>query len=455
MAERLVVIGGDAAGMAAASQAKRLRPDLEVVAFERSHFASYSACGIPYWIAGDVGDAGPLIARSPEEHRKNGIDLRMRTDVVEVDLDRGTVKAREHDTGQTSEVGFDQVVFATGAAPVRPDLPGSDAAGIFGVQTLDDGAAVIAELKHEPRRAVVVGGGYIGVEMAEALFRHGLEVTVVERGKEPMRTLDPDMAAIVHHAMECLGVDVRTNSAAEGFDADAEGHVRGVTVGGETLPADLVVLGLGVRPETSVARAAGLPVGRANGLCTDLRMRMPGRSGVWAAGDCVETIDRVSGLRVHMPLGTHANKQGRVAGTNIGGGYATFPGVVRTAVSRVCDLEIARTGLLEADAEQAGFGFVTARIESTTRAGYFPGAEKITVKVLAERRTGRLLGGQIVGQEDSGKRIDALAVALWNEMTVEEITSLDLGYAPPFSPVWDPVLISARKAADAVRTADH
>jgi NADPH-dependent 2,4-dienoyl-CoA reductase/sulfur reductase-like enzyme len=458
MAERLVVIGGDAAGMAAASQAKRLRPDLEVVAFERSRFASYSACGIPYWVAGDVADSddpdhpGALIARTLEQHRANGIDLRVCTEVVAIDLNGGTLTARSHETGQTDEIGFDQVVFATGAMPVRPELPGSNAAGVFGVQTLDDGAAVIAALKRRPGRAVVVGGGYIGVEMAEALFRRGLEVTVVERGREPMKTLDPDMGAIVHTAMERLGIDVRTNAAAEGFEVDGEGRVCGVVIGGgETLPADLVVLGLGVRPETTLARAAGLPLGKAGGLCTDLRMRIPEYDGVWAAGDCVETIDRVSGQRVHVALGTHANKQGRVVGTNIGGGYATFPGVVRTAVSRVCALEIARTGLLEADAERAGFAFVTARVESTTRAGYFPGAEPITVKVLAERRTGRLLGGQIVGQEDSGKRIDAMAVALWNEMTVEEITALDLGYAPPFSPVWDPVLITARKAADAVR----
>jgi NADPH-dependent 2,4-dienoyl-CoA reductase/sulfur reductase-like enzyme len=452
--ERLVVVGADAAGMSAASQARRRRDadELEIVAFERSHHTSYSACGVPYWVAGDVDGPERLVARTVEEHRKRDIDVRMRTEVEGIDLDRREVHARDLETGATQRLGFDQLVVTTGAVPIRPALPGVDSRGVYGVQTLDDGAAVLDGLRLRPRRAVVVGGGYIGVEMAEALFRRGLEVTVVERGREPMKTLDPDMGAIVHTAMERLGIDVRTNAPAEGFEVDGEGRVCGVVIGGgETLPADLVVLGLGVRPETTLARAAGLPLGKARGLCTDLRMRIPEYDGVWAAGDCVETIDRVSGQRVHVALGTHANKQGRVVGTNIGGGYATFPGVVRTAVSRVCALEIARTGLLEADAERAGFAFVTARVESTTRAGYFPGAEPITVKVLAERRTGRLLGGQIVGQEDSGKRIDAMAVALWNEMTVEEITALDLGYAPPFSPVWDPVLITARKAADAVR----
>jgi hypothetical protein len=187
------------------------------------------------------------------------------------------------------------------------------------------------------------------------------------------------------------------------------------------------------------------------GLTTDLQMRVFDVPGVWAAGDCVESIDLVSGNRVHVALGTHANKQGRVLGTNLGGGYATFPGVVGTAVSKVCDLEIARTGLRERDCEAVGFAYVTVSVDSTTRAGYFPGAAPVTVKLVVERRTGRLLGGQIVGRQDAAKRVDVLAVALWNRMTVEEISSLDLGYAPPFSPVWDPVLIAARKAADAVR----
>ena len=192
-------------------------------------------------------------------------------------------------------------------------------------------------------------------------------------------------------------------------------------------------------------------MGRWGGLVTDLQMRVFDAEGIWAAGDCVESIDLVSGNRVHVALGTHANKQGRVLGTNLGGGYATFPGVVGTAVSKVCELEIARTGLKEKDCDAVGYAYLTVRVDSTTRAGYYPGAEPVTVKLVVEQRTGRLLGAQIVGREGSAKRIDTLAVALWNSMTVEEISALDLGYAPPFSPVWDPVLIAARKAADKVR----
>jgi NADPH-dependent 2,4-dienoyl-CoA reductase/sulfur reductase-like enzyme len=220
-----------------------------------------------------------------------------------------------------------------------------------------------------------------------------------------------------------------------------------------SLPADVVVLGLGVRPNTALAEKAGLPVGKTGGVITDLRMRVAGMDRVWAAGDCVETRHRITGQPVHVPLGTHANKQGRVAGINIGGGYATFPGVIGTAATKVCDLEVARTGLTEREAEHAGYAYVTASVESTSRAGYYPGAATMTVKLIAERRTGLLLGAQIFGRVEAAKRIDALAVAVWNRMTVEEMTGLDLSYAPPFAPVWDPVLIAARKATDAVHAA--
>ncbi len=449
MTRRVVVVGADATGMSAASQALRRagRDALEVVAFERGHHVSYSACGIPYWVAGDVAGADALIARSAAEHRANGIDLRVRTEVTGIDLDARTVTAAELDGAASYQVGFDDLVLATGAVPVRPDLPGVGAPGVYGVQTLDDGAAVLTA---RPRRAVVVGGGYIGIEMAEAMIRRGLAVTLVDRAAEPMTTLDPDMGALVREAMQGMGITVLTATPVTGFETGPGGRVSGVGTEGATLPADIVVLGLGVRPATELAGAAGLPLGEHGGVLTDLRMRVPGHDGVWAGGDCVEVLHRVSQRRVHVALGTHANKHGRVIGTNLGGGYATFPGVVGTAVSKVCDLEVGRTGLLEAEAWAAGFQPVSVTVRSTTRAGYFPGTVPITVKMIAERGTGRLLGAQLVGREGSAKRIDVCAVALWNEMTVEEITGLDLGYAPPFSPVWDPVLVAARKATAAV-----
>ncbi|GFH73865.1 flavoprotein oxidoreductase [Streptomyces diastaticus subsp. diastaticus] len=449
-----MVIGGDAAGMSAASQARRLKdPDaLEIVAFERGHHASYSACGIPYWVGGDVDGPDQLVARTPEEHRARQIDLRMRTEVTEIDVAGGRVRSRRLPDGQEVWTGYDKLVIATGARPVRPPLPGIDAPGVHGVQTLDDGQALLDTLRQTGgRRAVVVGAGYIGVEMAEALLRRDYQVTLLNRAPEPMTTLDPDMGELVHEAVTGLGVQLVDEAEVTEIRTDVQGRARAVVTSDAEYPADVVVLGIGVRPETALAEAAGLPLGDSGGLLTDQAMRVRGHSDIWAGGDCVEVLDLVAGRQRHVPLGTHANKQGQVIGTNVGGGYATFPGVVGTAVSKVCDLEIARTGLLEAQAREVGFQFVTVRVESTSRAGYFPGAASMTVKMLAERRTGRLLGTQIVGREGAGKRVDVAAVALTAGMTVEQMTALDLGYAPPFSPVWDPVLVAARKATRAVR----
>ncbi|TXS57377.1 FAD-dependent oxidoreductase [Streptomyces sp. t39] len=454
--ERLVIVGGDAAGMSAASQARRTkdRDELEIVAFERGHFSSYSACGIPYWVAGDVDGPDRLIARSPEEHRARDIDLRMRTEVTELDLAGGRVRSLDLESGTESWTDFDKLVIATGARPVRPALPGIDAPGVHGVQTLDDGRALLDTLSRAPgRRAVVIGAGYIGVEMAEALLRRGFEVTVVDRSEQPMSTLDPDMGRLVHDAMSAMGITTVTGATVTGVLTGDDGGVRAVATQDAEYPADVVVLGIGVEPETTLARAAGLPLGSHGGLLTDLSMRVRGQDAVWAGGDCVEVLDLVSGRERHIALGTHANKHGQIIGANAAGGYGTFPGVVGTAVSKVCDLEIARTGLREKDARAAGLRYVTATVESTSRAGYFPGAAPMTVKMLAEYRTGRLLGVQIVGREGAAKRVDVAAVALTASMTVEAMTALDLGYAPPFSPVWDPVLVAARKAVAAVRQA--
>ncbi|WP_306336297.1 FAD-dependent oxidoreductase [Streptomyces sp. KL118A] len=455
--ERLVVIGGDAAGMSAASQARRLKgPDeLEIVAFERGRFTSYSACGIPYWVGGDVGERDDLIARTPEEHRERAIDLRTRTEVVRLDVPGRRVLARDLEAGEEYWTSYDKLVIATGARPLRPALPGIDAPGVHGVQTLGDGQALIDTLAGTTgRRAVVIGAGYIGVEMAEALVNRGYEVTVVNRGKEPMSTLDPDMGRLVHDAMTGMGITMVNDAEVTKILTADDGRARAVATEDAEYPADVVVLGIGVRPETTLAEEAGLPLGEHGGLLTDLAMRVRGTDAggvIWSGGDCVEVLDLVSGRERHIALGTHANKHGQVIGSNAGGGYATFPGVVGTAVSKVCDLEIARTGLREKDALAAGLRFVTVTIESTSRAGYYPGAAPMKVKMIAERRTGRLLGVQIVGREGAGKRVDVAAVALTARMTVEQMTALDLGYAPPFSPVWDPVLVAARKAVAAVR----
>jgi NADPH-dependent 2,4-dienoyl-CoA reductase/sulfur reductase-like enzyme len=446
-----VVIGGDAAGGSAASQARKRCADLDVVMFERGRATSYSACGIPYWISGTVQSEAALIARTPDQHRAMGVDVRMRTEVTGIDLDRRTVTWREVDGGRAGSEPFDELVCATGSVPMRPPVPGIDAAGVHGVQVLDDGVALRAELHSgRVRRVVVVGGGYIGLEIAEACRIRGLDVTVVDRSATPVGTFDPDVGEFIADAVRCEGIELVMSEEVVAVDVGTDGRARAVlTAGGRELPADLVVLGLGVRPDVRLAREAGIPLGVSGGIAVDARMHTE-VEGVWAAGDCVESRHRLSGQRMVVALGTHANKQGRVAGINIGGGYATFPGVIGTAITKVCDLEVARTGLSSEEAQAAGYSFVTASVDSTTTAGYFPGAQPIRIKMIAERRSGRLLGAQIVGRAGSAKRVDALAVCIWNEMTVDQILSLDLSYAPPFAPVWDPVLIAARKAFEAV-----
>jgi NADPH-dependent 2,4-dienoyl-CoA reductase/sulfur reductase-like enzyme len=446
--ERLVVIGGDAAGMSAASTAKKLRGDaLEVVALERGDWTSYSACGIPYWIAGDIPDVHDLVARTAEEHADSGIDVRLRTEAVAIDLAAGHVRSSAGES-----FGFDHLMIATGAEPVRPPLPGIDAVGILGIQTLGDGEKLLAQLQgpRSPRHAVVVGGGYIGVEMAEACVRRGLRTTLVDMAEQPMRTLDPELGAHVAEAMRGMGIEVRTRVGVQGFLSGADGAVRAVVTDSGELRADIVVLALGVRPRSTLASEAGLAVGTSGGLRTSADMRCDGHERVWAAGDVVESWDRLRARWVHVPLGTHANKQGRIAGLGIAGKRARFLGVLGTAVTKVCDLEIARTGLSQTDAAAEGIDVVAATIESTTRAGYFPGATKMIVKMVADRRTRRVLGAQIVGREGAATRIDTCAMALWNPTTVDELVLTDLSYAPPFSSVWDPVQVAARAVASAL-----
>jgi NADPH-dependent 2,4-dienoyl-CoA reductase/sulfur reductase-like enzyme len=456
MTERLVVIGGDAAGMSAASQARRLRgpDDLEILAFEKGRFTSYAACGIPYWIAGMIDERDQLIARAPEVFRdKYHIDVHTRHEVVGIDTDARTVTVCDLDGDAHTSYDYDQLLIATGATPLRPPIPGIDARGVFGVQTLDHGQAVLDALAdRDPQKAVVIGGGYIGIEMAEAMHLRGLEVHVVEMADQPMSTMDTELAQRIADAMREMGIQLHLGQPVDRIETDDDGWIRAVVSGGDTIEADLAVLGTGTRPFSDLARDAGVPIGLSGGIVTDRKQRTP-TPGVWAAGDCAETFHRVSKRPVSIALGTIANKQGRIAGLNLGGSYGSFPGVLGTAVTKVCHVEIARTGLNERDAEAAGYEVVTASIDATTRAHYYPGAKPIGIKVLAERGTGRLLGAQIVGQEGAAKRIDVFATALWNDMTVNDLLNVDLSYAPPFSPVWDPVLIAARQADGAVSKA--
>lgn len=442
--DRVVIIGGDAAGMSAAAKIRREQPERDILVLERTPHTSYSACGIPYYIGGLVDDVESLVARSPQTFRdKYRIDVRTRHEVVTIDPAAQRVTIRGDENRESSEA-YDQLLIATGARPFCPQVPGSEAAGLFGLSTLASGIRVHKFLaRHKPRRAVVVGGGYIGLEMAEALVRRGLEVSLVQRGEQVMATLDADMGALVSQALRDIGVKLCLAEELKAFEA-AGGRVTAVVTSERTLPADLVILGMGVRPNAELAAGAGIELGVRGAIKVDDRMRT-GSPNIWAAGDCVATTHRITGRPVYIALGTVANKQGLVAGTDLAGGTASFPGVVGTAVSKICKVEVARTGLQEKELRELGMNYAAATIKTRTRAGYYPGAGSITVKLTGEPGSGRLLGAQIVGMEGAAKRIDVIATALTAGMTVMDIVDLDLSYAPPFSPVWDPVQTAARQ----------
>jgi len=443
---KMVVIGGDAAGMSAAAKAIRGTESVDAVVFEKGIYTSYSACGLPYLVGGVVDDEDDLVARTPDEHRSNGIDVRTRHEVTSIDVDGRTVQVRSLDGGPGFEEPFDHLVIATGALPILPPLRNADARGVTGIHRIPDAVALDELIRsRSPGRAVVVGGGYIGLEMVEALQNRGIEVTLVEQRDQPMATLDADMGARVADGLAEMGVELRLGVEVEGFDTDAEGWVTAVVTTSGDVPTDLVVMGLGVKPNTALADEAGIAIGPSGGIATDARMATR-VEGIWAAGDCVESLHRVSMSPVSIALGTHANKQGRVIGLNIGGAPTRFPGVIGTAVTKVGPVEIGRTGLNEREAADAGFDAVAETIEAPSRAEYYPDGASMAVKVVAERSTGRMLGAQIVGGSGAAKRIDTLAVGIWNEMTVDDFSQLDLGYAPPFAPVWDPSLVAARRA---------
>lgn len=451
---RLAVVGGDAAGMSAAAQAKRRDPELDVVVYERGAWSSYSACGIPFHLTGEVDPIDALVARSPQEHRANGLDLRMGCEVIAVDLDARRITYRDDgaQAGRERVEPFDELLVATGAAATPPPIPGADA--VDPIRTLEAAGRLRGEL--EARRdddvcAVVVGGGYIGVELAEALVVRGVPTTLVEAGPQLMALLDPELAEHVRLAAEGKGIDVRLETGVEEILLDHAGRSRAVRLsGGEEVRAEHVVLATGVKAEVAVAQAAGLVVGPTGALACEDTQRACGHDGVWVAGDCAEAHHLLLDAPVNLQLGTHANKQGRVAGMNMTGGDERFPGVIGTAITRICALEVARTGLGEVEARAAGFDVAAETVRTSTRAGYMPDSEDMWVKLVAEKGTGRLLGAQIVGGATAGKRIDPLALAVWVAMDVQQLEWVDLSYAPPFSRTLDPVLTAARAVAKLV-----
>ena len=453
MTTRLIAIGGVAAGMSAAAKARRTNRDLEVVVYERSSYISYAACGMPYLIAGDIASADELIQRTPAQMARQGVQVQVRHEVMAIDPRSGSLTVRDLEGGREFRQHYDKLIIATGARPVEPDVPGWDAAsagsppleGVLGLRTLESGLAVQRYIEeHRPQRAIVLGGGYIGVEMTETLQRLGLEVTMVIRSGQVLRSsLDDDLREPVHAALQNHGVKIVTGTPVA---FEGRSRIEAMATAEGSLPCDLILLGLGAKPNVALAQAAGVALGATGGIATDEQMRT-NLPGVYAAGDCTEALHRVTGQPAHIPLGSTANKQGRVAGTNAGGGEARFGGIVGTMTVRCFDLAVSSTGLTAAEARWLGYEVETTSIKAKDISHYFPGASDMHVRLIIETGSGRLLGGQIVGQQAVAKRIDTLATALHNHMTIEELQQLDLAYAPPFAPAWDPIIVAANVAA--------
>lgn len=468
MTERLIIIGGVAAGMSAAAKARRTNPDLEIVVYEKSGYVSYGACGFPYFIKGDVPRMEDLIARTPAQMAAQGVTALVHHEVVDIDPARRTVRVVNHASGAAFNDHWDKLIITTGASVQRPPLPGAHLPGVFTLRTVEDALAIRRWLVEEkPRCGVIVGAGYIGLEMAEALSANGVDVTIVEMADQVMPGMDADVAALILTELQAQGVSVRLRQPVRSFigpmllhevvrevaakvqGEEREGNgrlrIREVLTQSSILAADVVIFGAGGRPDVTLAQAAGIQLGPSGAIAVDEQQRT-NVPGIWAAGAVAEAQHLVWGKPTYWPLAAVASKQGRVAGTNAAGGLAKFGGVVGTAVVKAFDLAIAVTGLTEKQAAASGFNAASVTIEAASRAHYMPGSAPVHVKLVYDKESERLLGAQMVGKDGVAKRIDVIAAALHAGWTVGDLADLDLSYAPPFAPVWDPILVAANVA---------
>lgn len=445
MSTRLVVIGGVAAGMSAASKARRTDPDMEIIVYEKSGYVSYGACGLPYYVQGLISDHEHLIARTPEQFAKQNIQVFTRHEVTRIDTRRRRVEVKNLQQGEIFETHFDKLMLSTGGYALRPSFHGLEPPpdNLFVVRTVEDGIAIRRFVEQErPKRAVIVGAGYIGLEMAEALTAgHDLDVTIITLFPPLLPTFDEDMAEHVSAALDRHRVGLHVQGV-QAFEQQ-NGRVVAVHTGEASFPADLVILAVGVRPNTALAQTAGIALGPTGAVAVDDHQRT-NVEGIFAGGDVAEALNLVTGDPTYVPLGTTANKQGRVAGENIAGGDAVFRGIVGTTVVKVFEVGAARTGLTEAQARERGYDVDATTIKARSLAHYIPGGGPLYVKLVYEPN-GRLLGAQMVGA-GVAKRIDVVAAALHYQLSVADLQGLDLSYAPPFAPVWDALLVAANVA---------
>ena len=441
---KFLIVGGDAAGMSAASRAKRGMPDLEVTVLEQTHDVSYSACGMPYNIADADREIDDLVVRTADVFRhKQGIDLLTGYRAESIDTGRRTVSGTVQASGQPFCLNFDRLLIATGGRPAIPGQPGFDLPGVVVLKSLDDGRRIKDYLRrHTVDSAVIIGMGYIGLEMAEALRARGIAVKMVKPGPDLLPWMHRDLAEVVQQ--ELSGNDIRLHLGCEVTRIEkADSRLR-VVCQDRTLPADMVLVAIGIEPNSALAAGAGIATGVGNAIAVDRRMQTSA-PGVYAAGDCADAYHVVTGEKTWIPLALRANRAGWAVADNVCGRPTELEGVAGTAVFKVFDLQVARTGLSLAEARRFGFEAAEVVIKSSSRAHNHPGAQPIWVQMVGDKRSGRLLGAQLVGRESAAHRINAAVVALHSQLTVAAFVQTDLAYAPPFGPVWDPLLTAANQ----------
>jgi CoA-dependent NAD(P)H sulfur oxidoreductase len=439
---RLVIVGGVAAGTKAASRVRRLDPEVEITVYQEEPEPSISECGLPYFLSGVVESRDDLVARTPEQFAEKEIEVRVRHRVEKIDPENRKLSVRSLESNETFEDAYDRLIIATGARAVLPPIPRADLDGVFRLRFLTDADEVRRHIEERsPRKAVVVGGGYIGLEVAENLCRLGMEVALIEGEDRVALAYGPEVSERVEEHLKENSVRVYTGAEVEEFTGD--GRVRGVRFGDEELEADLVVVGVGIEPRVELAGEAGVELGETGAIRVDKHMKT-NLPDVWAAGDCVETVNLVSGEPAWVPLGDTANQMGRVAGTNAATGKDTlqFPGILGTGIFKVFDLGVGKTGLSEEEAEEAGFETVSAAIETTDRASYYPGVRKVFIKLISDGASGRLIGAEAAGY-GAAKLTDICATAIWGKLSYPDLVNLDLAYAPPYGPALSPVIQAA------------
>ncbi|OLZ40581.1 pyridine nucleotide-disulfide oxidoreductase [Natrinema saccharevitans] len=441
MNETFVVIGGDAAGMSAASKAKREDPEREVIVFEKGEWVSYAACGMPYYVKGAVDDLDDLVTVTPEAFREErDVDLRTGAEVVDIDREGRTVTVETDD--ETYEQPYDDLLVATGASAIEPPFDGMDLEGVFTIHDMDEADAIETYVTEEsPGTAAIVGGGYVGIEMAEALSARGVDVHLYEMLPHVLQPFGEPVAEVVEEHLREQGIDLHLETAVSGFAGDE--RVEAVELEDETVDADIAIVGVGVEPNADLAEAAGIERGPTGAIATDEYGRTNDEN-VYGAGDNAEATHVVTGEPDHVPLALTANRAGRAIGQTVTGDPTPVGDIAGTAIVKAFELGAARTGIVDEErAREAGFDPASVTISASSRAHYYPDGAELTVTLLADRESGRLLGGSVVGREGA-KRIDTVATALTAGMTVTELQNADLAYAPPFSPVWDPILTAAK-----------